>query len=451
MAFEIHPSAENNFNQKAQELVKLIKKFPTASKETDTFQSDRHIAATLTEKDIIGEPDTTSADYLGRTIERFFYVNREKFGFDKASYKSVIKIAESLKSLPAFRCKVSQSFIEKTLCDWARSALQSENELEPFIEYLQREVNSKVKKTTAWVPVANLEVEASFSISKSEIRPFSKEIINGWIAKATPEDGEIKEEIKEYFERVREDCQGLAAIVMEIEAEPEYAFEYATEEAEQVTSILGIFSHATLLPDVKCVSRIKGSERVAQAQVFFESAQGQCSSSKVAIIDRGVIHNWRISQNMISEIKQIGLDNLSRLFAAKDLNSFQESVLNSALLYSKSAFTADPVEKIVYILSSLESVLLKNENEPIQQNLAERIAVFTERELTKRKAIIKTIKAVYGIRSKYLHHGHTSSELELITEFMRYVWVFFWHMVENADQFNSKEDFISAIDDHKLA
>ena len=154
---------------------------------------------------------------------------------------------------------------------------------------------------------------------------------------------------------------------------------------------------------------------------------------------------------MILKIREMGLDKISSLLAADSLKDFEKSVLNSIFLYSKSAFTADPVEKIVYILASLESVMLKNENEPIQQNLAERVAVFTARELKVRKFIIKTIKSVYGIRSKYLHHGHISSELELVSEFMIQVRTFFFNLLANVDRFHTQEQFVNAIDDHKLA
>ena len=194
-----------------------------------------------------------------------------------------------------------------------------------------------------------------------------------------------------------------------IEAEPEFASNYAIEEAQKITAILGIFSEATLIPDVKCVSNIKGSENIAQATVFFESGEESGDGGfemASSTLDRSSSTNWRLSQGNIKKIREMGLDKISSLLAADSLKDFEKSVLNSIFLYSKSAFTADPVEKIIYILASLESVMLKNENEPIQQNLAERVAVFTAQELKERKSIIKTIKSVYGIRSKYLHHGH---------------------------------------------
>ena len=95
--------------------------------------------------------------------------------------------------------------------------------------------------------------------------------------------------------------------------------------------------------------------------------------------------------------------------------------------------------------------MLKNENEPIQQNLAERVAVFSSQTLEERKSLIKLIKSIYGIRSKYLHHGHISSEVELISTFMLRVRVFFFQLLRNVDSFATQEEFVNAIDDDKLA
>ena len=118
-------------------------------------------------------------------------------------------------------------------------------------------------------------------------------------------------------------------------------------------------------------------------------------------------------------------------------------------MYSKCTFTPDPIEKVVYILSSLESLLLRDGNEPIQQNLAERFALFSVQKSEERKKIIKTIKQIYAIRSRYLHHGRVSSELELISDFMMLVWRFYITLLENITKFDTREKFLNAIDEIK--
>lgn len=450
MVINIHPSAASNFNTKAEELIGLIEEFQKAEERKDSFPSDIHVAASITDKDIIGDIEVATSDYQGNTIARFFHFNEKKFGLNEDNYGKLRDIAERLQSLPAIRSKLSCTFVEKTLFRWISKKHQKTDVQDLFIEYLDSEAQIVVKKITSWIPIANLEVQCAFPISNSEIRPLSKSLIDKWQSKVESLSGENKENAIKLFERIRKDYQGLASIVTTIEAEPDYASDYALEEAQKITAVLGIFSGATLMPDIKCVSNIKGSENIAQSTIFFKNDEDNFQMSS-SIIDRASAKYWRLGQREIIEIRKTGLDKISTLLASKSLNDFEKSVLNSVFLYSKSAFTADPVEKVVHMLSSLESILLKNENEPIQQNLAERIAVFTAKKLEERKFIIKTIKSVYGVRSRYLHHGHTSSELKLISDFMMQVWVFFIQLLANIDRFKSQGDFVNAIDDHKLS
>lgn len=450
MTLNIHPSAANNFNEKASGLITLIEEFPIEKQRESSFNSDLHVAASITEKDIIGEIGVATSDYRGNTIQQFFHFNDKRFGLSENNYSQLREIAERIQSLAAVRSVLSLSFVEKQLFSWISKKYRGLNVPDLFVEYLDEEASAVIKTITTWIPIANLEVETAFAISGSEIRPFSKSMIDKWAAKVDTLAGENKENALKFFEKIRKDYQGLAAVVTTTTSEPEYANDYALEEAQKITAVLGIFSGATLMPDVKCVSNIKGSELIAQSTIFLIGDKDTFQMTS-GIIDKASAKYWRLGQRDIIEIQKTGLDTISALLASDSPTEFEKSTLNAVFLYSKSAFTADPVEKVVYMLSSLESILLKNENEPIQQNLAERIAVFTAQELSKRKAIIKMIKSIYGVRSRYLHHGHTSSELKLISEFMMQVWVFYIQLLANVMRFSTQEEFVNAIDDHKLS
>lgn len=450
MIINIHPSAASNFNDKACGLIKLIEEFPKEEEKESLFPSELHVAASITEKDIIGDIEVATSDYRGNTIQRFFYFNERRFGLSDKNYNELRELAERIQSLPAVRSMLSLSFVEKKLFSWITYKYKGINVPNLFIEYLDTKAQAVVKTITLWIPIANLEVQSAFTISKSEIRPFSKAVIDKWAIKVETLAGENKDNALKLFEEIRKDYQGLAAVVTTITSDPEYAADYALEEAQKITAVLGIFSGATLMPDVKCASNIKGSEFIAKSTTFIEDDENNFQMTS-SIIDKSSAIYWRLGQRDIIEIQKTGLDTISSLLASDSPTDFEKSTLNAIFLYSKAAFTADSVEKIVYILSSLESILLKNESEPIQQNLAERLAVFTEKELAKRKAVIKMIKSVYSVRSKYLHHGHTSSELQLVSGFMMQVWIFYIQLLANVTRFRTQEEFVSAIDDHKLS
>lgn len=168
------------------------------------------------------------------------------------------------------------------------------------------------------------------------------------------------------------------------------------------------------------------------------------------ITDKSADLQWRLRNKDIEELESMILNKINPIILSQAPSKFYKSIANSVYVYSKAAFTADPLEKVIYMLSALESIFLKNENEPIQQNLAERIAFFISSNIDERKNIVRNIKDVYGIRSKYLHHGHSSSELESISKFMLNVWVVITKLLLDADRFVDKSAFINEIEDRKF-
>ena len=446
---QIHPSAAKNFNKKAIELVKRIKEIPPEPNPVPKkFPSDVQIAASFDEKDIIGDVEVADSNYRGEIVNRYFYIDKKRFGLDKNNYKKLINIAENIQALPKVRDKLSFSFVEQSLFSWISDIYKNNSSLS-FIENLEKKAEEIIRTVTLWVPIAYLEVQIPFSISNSEIRPLTKDVLDTWENKIKSSSEDDRKHVHELFNRIRKDFQGFAAVVITLQAEPKHAFDFAIENARQITQVLGIFSGALLFRDVKCASKIKGSENIEKATVLYEYNNDNMAMTS-AIMDKSSARTWKLSQKEIIDIQQAGLNKISFLLTAEPINQFQKSVLNSILIYSKAAFTSDPIEKIVYILASIESILLKNENEPIQQNLAERLAIFSSKELDQRKLIIKTIKSVYGIRSRYLHHGSTSSDLALISDFMRYVWIFIIMLLSQVEKFDTKEEFLINIDDHKL-
>src|SRR5690242_9805756 len=94
-----------------------------------------------------------------------------------------------------------------------------------------------------------------------------------------------------------------------------------------------------------------------------------------------------------------GLKEASNLLTNQNLNPFEKKVLDALFIYARCTTTKDIADKLVYILVALESIFLRNNTEPIQQNLAERIAFFIEKTIEGRRDVIKTVRMTYSIRS----------------------------------------------------
>jgi hypothetical protein len=65
---------------------------------------------------------------------------------------------------------------------------------------------------------------------------------------------------------------------------------------------------------------------------------------------------------------------------------------------------------------SLESILIFNTSEPLQANIAERVAFLLSNNYNDRKSDKAAILRFYDIRSKIVHHGEMYVSLEDVNE-----------------------------------
>jgi uncharacterized protein (DUF1778 family) len=102
-------------------------------------------------------------------------------------------------------------------------------------------------------------------------------------------------------------------------------------------------------------------------------------------------------------------------------------------------------------MTSLEGFMLKNDTEPIQQNLSDRVARIVGRTPEERKAIAQNVKKAYGLRSALLHHAAKIQEKDTLKEFMLNAWGLFIELLRNPGNFKTRDEFLSAVDDAKYA
>ena len=451
MVLKMHRKAIESFNKKACDILEFVQEYPPSSSPKDVFPSELH-STVISGEDIIDEHSMREniIGEHGKIVQRFFYKDNKKFGFKEGGDQLIIQFIETLQKKENIRNMLSCEFIEKVFFEWLKQEIGNKEVSETFIGYLDNRAKQNIISMTLWVPIAFLEIETSFIVGNTKICILSQEVLQKWRDDSIVlMDQENKNRVMEHFEKIKKEYQGLACVVIEVNAEPEYALKYAIEKAQRITSILCIFSRGTWEANVKSVSTIKGSEHTMSATVF--SAKDNNFSMNISEIEKIPIKYWRLTEKDISNINKWGLASISLLLTSKNKTKFEQLIEHYIFLYAKVAFTNEPIEKIIYILTSLESVLLNNNSEPIVENLSVRMAFCIASGLEERKILIKLIKNIYSIRSSYIHHGNSSSELEDISKFMEYVWIFFVKLVNNHKSYSTKEEFISAIEDRKLS
>jgi hypothetical protein len=448
---DLHPSAVQNFNAKASALVRLLRCRIELSPSQEATQSNPTcipIGTHITEADTIGDAIYCTTDYHGRPIERMFLFQGKQVGLQEASYAELTKLASAIQGLPRVREQLSLRFIEETLFQWVQAEFLGASTTD-FISYLSAKTESCVSQVTVYIPVANTIVIEPFDFGGADFVNLSSQIIDEMLTNIDKIPLQHQAKVRGVVEDFRKEHQGRAAVMLHLKCEKHHAFDLATDMADRLTTLLSIYSGCVHVPDVKCTSKIKGAENMETAIALIKKVDHKWDLMQQNL-DTASSRSLVIDSAWLAKARSVGLDTLSELYQKTKPNEFERVVLNMASLYARAAFTNRPLEKLVYCLSAIESTLLKSESEPIQQNIGERMALFTRNEINERKEVVRNLKAVYSLRSRYLHHGHSATELEELKGFYMNTWILFVQLLSSVDNFKTKEEFLAFVDDIKF-
>lgn len=251
--------------------------------------------------------------------------------------------------------------------------------------------------------------------------------------------------------RMRHELQDLAASTITVHAEPKRADEVGRRESERAVALLGVYNvAATTMPEVINYSALLGRENIEQLRLLGVEG-GRIRREAHQGVGEPIL-NFHLSDEELSRNKEVlGFDSASKLLALERRTEFQEKPLDALLLYSRSTREKDLAGRLVYMLVAIESILVRDENESIQQNVGERMAFVIANTLGARKATIRHLKDAYRLRSKFIHHGETIAEVETVRIFMLDAWRLFIALVKASDKFDTKAQLFDYLDARRLS
>ena len=448
----LHPSAIENFDKKAEALVQRVqelKREPTVS----TFQRDVHVSAMLN-FNTASAISCSQRDYRGNTISDYFLYQNKFFGLSNSDYAEFDKLVGALHKCPDFKRYISRRVLSKNAFEWIKEKYSQEADT-TFCDAVIAKCEALVESHDIWIPIALLYIQSDFQLGQIVFRSLTKSHIDAWelrtLQSATEHNAteEEKNSIKQYFLQRRKKLQGLAMSTMTVVAEAQQAFDTALEETEKTLSMLRFFSPANFLTEVSSFCTVYGKENVEAITAFLLKEDQLMTILEPTL--NPPFKAWELDTQLVEELFKSGLSELDELLKTQQLTEFQQDLLDALLLYSRSSLHKEIADKLVYILVAMESLLLKNSSEPIQQNISERLALFIGNSVAEKQQIISITKQAYALRSAFVHHGHEVADIETMTAFMKHAWNFFYHVLINKDRFSTKNDFLDAIEVAKLS
>jgi hypothetical protein len=445
--FKLHPEAAKSFNEKADALFRRLAPRTLKGRPPRAYKPDAFVSAQLTEKDILGEIETGLVDQRGTEVAKFFQNGDRAVGLSGPSFQILADTVRRFQSLPGMRNTVSYKCLLDITFQWLKMRYRG-SIAAPFVEAVVTECEKRVREIEIWIPVFRLFLETEVQIGRVVFKTITREMLDSHeeILKAAL-GGEIAK-MQDVFTRERKDLQGVAAATVKLLAEPIRASEIAEEEAEKAVSLLRFLHPASSSPYLRCYCTLLGRQAL-RSSTHLTVEDGKILSKSQRIQPRGS-SAWIIDTAEITELKAIGLDALSKMLGDANRTEFEDDLLEAIILYSKNALVEDPADKLVYVFAALESILLKDRNEPVQKNLGARMAFLVGQSAEARLQIVENVGRSYGLRSSFVHHGESPDDMATLEVFMKFACLCFVGLIDQTRTFRTKGELIEALERRKM-
>lgn len=449
MTLDLHPSAAKRFDELAMELCVQVTPPRRESTPAEGFPIDPYVAGTITQADVIEFGHWGRRDRAGEEIARYTEVNGKTIGVEGNTYIALQRLAERMQATSAFRDRVAVSVVFDLLFEWVCTTAATNSQQSSASEYLTERASALVDQHTIIIPLFDIFLENPVCISDIELRAITREEIDEWEEEWRKEypgsDSEVEASALEW----RRELQGKAAAVYTVNAEQERAYEITRAKAEDAVAMLRNFSLGIIDPRVQSFCTLKGSERT-QYSIHAHLRDGRMRGMN-SYLNAPLGTFWRIGSDHLEWMQENGLAEMSELLKEEARNEFQTKLLESLLMYSRAALESGLAEKLLYVIVALETILLRNDTEPIQASISERFAFAIGENSADRKQISRTVKDAYGLRSKFVHHGNKVADVSTMQDFLVLAFLFFTRTVLRHRQFSSKDQFIESLEERKWA
>lgn len=369
-------------------------------------------------------------------------------GLAGATHAEFIALCRTLQQQPQIRDALSLGCVVEAAFDWLRDRQYGATN-QSMTGYVLQQAGERVASWEVGFPITRTLVATTEPIILGRVKlcRFSPEEHREW-ARVWQQQGRLDAGAQRKLEQLQNDT---AVAITTVVAEPLRAVERGLALVEEALGVLRFYSFANLSPMEVCYCTISGQEFIA--------------SPRHLLMREGVLHHvgetqadlksrppWRLDDRELEKMRAVGFDTLARLLGQDMRTQFQDALLRSLDIYSRSCLSSDVQDKLVFIIVALESLFLKSTLEgSIRKNVSERLAFLLGETLDARQHIISCYSRAYQIRSKALHHGVRPQDLEAVREFMDVAWHVFLRLIQNVDRFAQQQDMIQWLDDMKFA
>ncbi|MBU1299515.1 MAG: hypothetical protein KKF20_02915 [Bacteroidetes bacterium] len=451
MTIKLPAEAEEYFDKKASELLLLL--YPKLKDETPKPKSmmsdDQKVTIKLDEREIGGFNLLGTMNGFGNQTSRYFQSDKGPIGLAGENYLGFAKLFDQLASRSELRKLLSKECVEDIFFEWFEKRYKGklDNSLS-FTRYLKDRSTEKIKHYKISIPISFLAIEEPFQLGRVTFEYFKKDFFDEFEQATCKKNPNNEATIKESMQNIRKRFQGVVFSTMTIEAEKDRCIEIAKQETEKALVVLRFFSPWAFFPENTAYFGRMGWTNVPIDYIFvFEDRFPNITEA----VDEYKELRFPLNVKDVAMFKSLGLERASNLIAKDKLTELEDLLFNSMFLFSRSVVAPDFQDKLVYCLVAVETLLLKNETEPIQSSVGLRLAFLAAQSVDKRRKVMKLIRDAYKLRSSYIHHGSVHEDLETLRSLRIVTWESIRNVLFMTDKYSTQKDLLDFIEEKCLS
>jgi len=429
-------------NETSKTLLLKIREISIQDGGPENFPSQRPIAATITDSEIVGTPIQYGRDLHGESVLTFVKVGDTRFGLSEKDLSEAEAIYDHIYSTQWAKDKISRKFIKNQLITWAQDNFRTDNQT-LFSDTITAKSIESVRPLEIWAPIANLEIESTLEFGAVNIRPITPKKIDSLEQMAENIPPEQQEQVRLLFKNIRQELQGFAAVVVSMEAEPILAEEIGFIVAQDALNLLRFFSPTAAMSWVLCPTALAGSEIVPRSKIL------TLSESTFSLTDSLITEDvafWKISIKDVDHLIETGLNRAANLINPNNLNNFETSLRSSLITYSKSTTLTNIADRLSHTLSALEGLFLRHTMEPVVSNIADRLSFVLSKAEDNRAEISQCVRHAYKLNEQLRAPLLSPREHENLARFVSIAYQAIVVALQNIDGFETKSEFLKAVD-----
>jgi hypothetical protein len=451
MDIKLHPEALRHFSEQAEGIRASLGPVPLWPPQRPLTGSHAHLPI---KNEIQLGVDTGDAPWvegrmdplLGRYVTLEIHSPRFRRALSAKGMQAFNRLADQVSRHREVSPWCGLKYVENCLIRWLQDA--QAGEVSPWGDALVAALERDVQRRRVLVPIQGIAIEKELALGSVRFGYFTARYFEEKVADRMRQRGRTEEEVA-IMRRQLERYEGLVYASVECTAEPGHAKELALGAVEHALALLRFLHPAALDARAHCSLGRMGGLSQDQAHFIVEL------DDSVETINQEIRRPPFDLDFSDPEVEQAIGGNLATLhdvLSSTTRTDLQSRVLAAMVLFSNGLLFDGIEHRLLHALVAVESLLLKNANEPIMGNVALRVAHLVGQNLEERRGIVQDLRAAYEVRSGFVHHGQLASveTIDLVNRVIQHCWTAVLVLLGDRP-WATKEQLIKGLEDQVLS